>query len=353
MSADIDALMKDPLSATDDELNRLMADAHGEEAEQPEPKADGEDPKPSDEGAPKGEAAGEQTDTDTAGDPGEPTVDPKNATVLTRDGKHQIPYSVLETERDRAARAEQEAQAARQLADTERAQREVLERQLAELNEKAKAVTREAQGGKPDTTRDIAEIVSEEQLAAIREEAPELGAIFDSIVERIGSLQTENQRLEGIAQQSQEELQRDRAERARSAVEDAIGTNPKLVYTRSEKPEVFNEIVAIDDWVRAQPKFQRMSLPERFAKSVAMYEAAHGAIDVPGSARQDTPKPTDTAAKDSKPFVPNTLSDLPGGSLPPKSDAEAMAEMSAVDLQSKFMDMTPDQVDTVLARLSP
>lgn len=345
MSTDIEAVLKDPMQVSDADLAKMMAEASGEDpatVEAPEP--EGEDP-PEKEAQDAGETVAKQD---------EPPVEPDNAEVLTRDGKNRIPYSVLETERRRAREATQAAEAARQLVEQERGRREVLERQLAELGEKAKAAQAEAAGGKKDTTADVEQIISADELGAIREEAPELAAVLDRMIEQIQASKSEatqaRTRADEIEQQQQTEVQ----QRHAVMVDQAIGNNPKLVYTRSEKPDVFNAIVEVDDWFRQQPAARGLSLEERFTKSVAMYEAANGQIQLPGNAKPAAKTVSDAAAAaiaNAQGAVPNTLSDLPGGALPARSDAEALAALNATDLTAKMMEMPPDQIDKLLARL--
>lgn len=352
MSTDIEAALRDPLNVSEADLAKLIGEATGEETGAAEDLTGDEGDSPPEQGS---ETEGAQATGKPEGKQDEPAIDPANAEVLTRDGKHRIPYSVLEAERARAQEASRQAEAAQQLAQQEAAQRQVLERQLAELTQKAQSVQAEAAGGKKDTTADLEQIIKPDELDAIREEAPELAAVFDRLIDTVKSAQAQvaqaNERVTQIESERQQEVQ----QRHRTLVESAIGNNPKLVYTRAEKPEVFNAIVEVDDWVRQQPFARGMSLEDRFAKSVAMYEAAHGAIEVPGNAKPGPKTVSDAAAaaiaKASAP-VPNTLSDLPGGELPPKSDAEVVGAMNATDLTAKMMEMTPDQIDKLLARLS-
>lgn len=352
MSTDIDALLRNPMGTSDEALAKMMAEAHGEEANETTDDASGAEPM---DGGDTVQAT--QTADEPAQQPqGEPTpqgeAEPSNATVLTRDGKHQIPYSVLESERQRANRAAQEALAAQQLAQQERSQRELIERQLAELTARANAPTDAPKdGGKP-----VEDIISGDAIEAIREEAPELAAMFDQLVTKVRSLDADARASREAAERSQRELQEDRSRRAAEKVNEAIGNNPKLVYTRAEKPEVFNAIVEVDDWVRQQGWARDMTLDQRFAKSVAMYEAAHGQIDVPGHAKPEAPKQVSDAAaaaiaKASAAPVPNTLSDLPGGNLPPKSEAEAFGSLDAATMQARLMEMDPAQIDKLLARM--
>lgn len=341
----VDSLVHDPMSVSDDDLNRLMAesddgesagDDQDEQAEVPESEAKEE---------PKAEAKKDAEEPEPAKEP------EQQPSVLTRDGKNQIPYSVLESERRAAREAKQATVAAQQLADQERAQRQILERQIAELTS-AKATLDSGKAAKP-----VDQIIDADQIEALREDAPELAAVLSSLTERLKAQQAEIDANKQATERSQRELQDERSSRAQEQVERAIGNIPKLVYVRSENPEAFNAVVEIDDWARTQPAFKSMSLEERFTKSIAMYEAAHGVIDLPGSVAKPEPVKDVSAAaaaaiaKATRTTVPNTLSDMPGGSLPAKSDAETLGAMSAIDLQQKMLGMDDKAIEKLLASL--
>lgn len=340
----VDALLKDPLSASPEDLERMLSETDdGEEGTTDE--TVGEDVEAE---APEGDEAA----TPPAAEPEKEVPAP----VATRDGKNHIPYSVLETARRTASEARQAASAAQQLADQERAQRQVLERQLAELNAAKTALQEGAATAKP-----VEQIVAVDklaaQLAALREDgAPDLADMIETLAGQVKAAQDEARASKEAAERSQQQLQEDRARRVQEQVERAIGNVPKLVYVREEKPETFNAIVEIDDWARSQPAFKGLSLEARFAKSIAMYEAAHGVIELPGSAKPVVPDVSAAAAaaiaKASRATVPNTLSDIPGGELPAKSEAEALESMNALDLQQKILGMDDKAIDKLLASLS-
>lgn len=63
-------------------------------------------------------------------------------------------------------------------------------------------------------------------------------------------------------------------------VDAAINANAKLRYVRSHRPEVFNEIVEVDDFVRAHPRGRSLTLEDRFRRSVFIWEVMNGAAIV-------------------------------------------------------------------------
>jgi len=63
-------------------------------------------------------------------------------------------------------------------------------------------------------------------------------------------------------------------------VEAAISANAKLRYLRSHRPEIFNEIVEVDDFVRSHPRARSLTLEDRFRRSVFIWEVLNGAAIV-------------------------------------------------------------------------
>ena len=101
---------------------------------------------------------------------------------------------------------------------------------------------------------------------------------------------------------------------------------------------------------------------ERFDAAVRMYEAANGAIELPGQATKSAPaqQPADQAARVAQAVAkaqaeasgPSTLSDIPGGQPAAHSQGEAMLALSGSALTDHFMGLSPDELEAQLARLS-
>lgn len=339
MSTNIEAFLNDPMSVSEDEMNRLLAEQDGgdsspvpdEEVEaeaeaQVEAKQDGETG-----GAP---ATSETKPEAQPQDAKVEEIDPSKAEVLTKDGKHTIPYSVLESERGGRKAAEQRAQQLQQ-------QLEELQRQSRETP--AQIAAREAPA--------VDEVISDEQLNALKDEAPELAKLFEGLIGRISAANERAARAEEQARKVNDDLAARRMSEQEKMVEDAIGSNPKLLWARAEKPELYDKIVEVDDLFRQTTQAAGLSLSARLAKSVAMYEAANGPIEVPGFARAVT---SQIGVKDAAPQQrgPSTLSDLPGGSIPPRSEADALKDMDAVTLQNRMLEMSDKEMDKFLARLA-
>ena len=345
MSANIEAVLNNPLSISEADLDRLLAEQSGESV----PPADdvGQDDeateaKQGDETGGASAASEEAPSSEGKGSEVDPLegIDVSKAEVLTKDGKHTIPYSVLQRARDEAA-------AATQLAQQERQARAELEAKIAELQQRATETPQQAAArGAPA----VADVVDAESLEALREEAPQLA----EMIERLAAAAKASEERAAAAERTAQEAQQREQARARDAatrvVEDAIANSPKLLWTRSEKPEVYNRIVDFDNFLRASEEGRTMDLPTRLDRAIAMYEAVNGEIKVPGSAKP-VPKVTQQTSQPEL-RVPSTLSDLPGGSAPAKSDAEQIGDLSGADLTQMMMKMTEAEQQAFLARVA-
>lgn len=261
--------------------------------------------------------------------------------VLAKDGKHTIPYSVLERERETRIRAEA---------------------MVVELNAKMAADQHAAESGKGKGTRDLSEIVDEEVMAQLREESPQLA---DKIQKLVDLAKTQGEELKA-AQPARDQAAYESRVQHMVSVEDAIAANPTLYHVRQHDPATFTAIAQFDTMLQQQDQWKDKPLPERFGAALRMYEAANGAIEVPGTQQAkpnppaaqhqpaDTAKRVDEAVAKAKAAAsqtgPSTLSDIPGGSMAAPTQSDALQELSSAALTERFLDMSPEQIEAQLAR---
>lgn len=296
MTLSIDQAVADPLSADfdPDNLEQYAAQAQASDLVTP-PEALGEY---------EAEQTVEASEPVVAAEPEpeakvetpEPAAEP--AGVLTKDGKHVIPFEVLE--RERAARRQ-------------------LEEQVARLAK-----------GQPQAPVQQGESTPERQaLEQMHARLQQLEAERNAMVER--------------------------------QVQEAIDANPKLAYVQSLPDQAaYNTLVEIDALLRAKPEYAAVPMSQRFAKAVAMFEAAEGPINLPGAVAK--PAQDEAAAKAATEIVakaeraaaaPRTLSDIPGTAVPPREGPLAKFK-DATDTQilDTFMNLDdPKEIDRALARL--
>lgn len=339
----LDAVLRDPLSMTDDALAALVGGDDATTAAGQQSAADdaaanvaGAKPQGDTSGAAPGTGEGgaqhQGATQDAAGAQGE-------AVVQARDGKHVIPYQVLQQERERAIRAEQ---------------------MVRDLTTKLEQDQAAAQQGKATKSLDLDQIVDPQLLEQLREEAPDVARRMDNLIDLAKSLSEQVDAGRPAAEEA-EAARREQQVQALVTAEDTIVSIPKLAHLRTTAPAEFNEVAAIDAMLRAKPAWQDKPLAERFGAALRMYEAEHGAIELPDPATAAAGKqPADPAARVAEAIAkakveasgPSTLSDIPGGQPAATSEADAIAALSGSALTDRFMNMSPDEIEAQLARLS-
>ncbi len=273
--------------------------------------------------------------------------DTKVEGVLLKDGKHVAPYAVLEDARARA--------------NAERQAREDAEAKAKELQDE---LDRLKSGKSTDTAR--AEAISDElrqQIETLKDAAPEVGGVLDSLVKTVDSLTAQVRGFDEIKQR-QADTERAAQDDVNRQVQEAIDANPKLVYAQSRDKVTWNRIADQDAVLRADPAMRGLSFAERFAKAVTAVEAVHGEIKLPpefqtttnadsgkteaeakAKAEADAKAKAEADAKagtsqDAKARAeaelkkadeaaagkPFTLTDLPGGVAPQSADKELAAK---------------------------
>ena len=347
MSTDLEALLRDPLSVGGDDIMAAFEKAAGGDPDVVEPTdiiPDGtavqqpptasvtaDTPSSASAGAGDAAAPGQQQGTQAAADPDG---------VLMQDGKTVVGFGVLRGERERRMRAEMQAQ---------------------ELADKLAQLEAQAQTGAPTATRDTSQIISPEDLAVLREESPQIAAAFDAMIARTtdleGRISAASKPVE--AMQRDQELQRRMT--AEETVESAIAAVPKLAHLRTSDADAFNAVASIDGYLRGQPEWANKSMTERFETAVRMHEAQAGVITVPGAQATPVAAPVvNPAARvaaaiaqaNAAPPALSTLSDIPGGHLPPQNDLEVADQMSSAALTNQLMSMTPEQQADFLAKFA-
>lgn len=304
----------DELPSDPDAIEALMAQLAGEapQAEQSEPSAtDGasEAEEADTAGEPQGEAR--QEEADEAGQD-------EQAPVLSRDGKHAIPYSVLQTEREKRRAAEQAMKA--------------LEQRLAA----AEAGTQQ-QGEAKDSAAN---------LDAMAEDFPAVKALLEH-----------TRKLESKLSQVTQRIEQDdaiRADQEAARVRAAVDANPVLLHWEHNDPERWQAAVEADQRLQDSPAHRQLTLEQRLERAVQIVDAFYGPdASAPTPPPQPAARPAKPAAAQhpDKPFKPRTLSDIPGGAVPAADPMEEFATLSVEKLGAQMAGMTPDQINALLARL--
>jgi hypothetical protein len=260
--------------------------------------------------------------------------------IATKDGKHVIPYSVLKSERDRAARAEQVAREAQEKVAALEAQVE------AAANPRAKP------GGNAHTTQAEPEL-SDDDLEALKEDFP---SVYKAVVASMSVAKALEAKLKPM-EDSVREQEQARERTVTDQVQEAVDATPKLAHIAATDPEAFELAKQFDKTLRGQKAWQGKPLTDRFAKVVELVEQANGGIKLPAQQKsaeelkKEAQAVAAAAAKTTKTNVPTSLSEFPVGDPPVKDEAEAVENMTSLQLAEKMGRMTPDQLEAYMRNL--
>lgn len=296
----------------------------------------------------------EQGDTNASATPGadgkpaEAKTEPAQSAepvkeVLAQDGKHTIPYSVLERERNRAIQAEATA---------------------AALAEEVKQL----QAGKKPDAESATEALSEEDLAQLDQDLPGVAKVIRAQMNMIEQLTGSVKSIK-----AGQDVQERSAEQQRvDAEEAAIAANPELVALRTamasdtKAAARWNTVVDAYSALSNDPDLVGLPTADLINRAAQGVKTLYGGNLLPAgttAAPAASPAtPTDAAlkakadaalaaAEKSGTAVPHSLGDIPGGSAPATDEAAAMLGKSGAQLTAEFMTMTPDQIEAKLNRL--
>ena len=266
--------------------------------------------------------------------------------VATKDGKHVIPYSVLKSERDRAARAEQIAREAQE-------RLEALQAQLAAGSQGAN----NGEGARTNQQQPAVSDLSTEDLQTLQEDFP---TVYKAVMASMAAAKALEAKLAPV-EESVRNAEADQARSAQETVQDAIDSVPKLAHIQANNAEAFELAKQFDATLRTQSAWADKPLSERFSKVMEMVESTIGPIEIPGSQKATSQNVGDLkkaamakaeqVAKSNRSNVPTSLSEFPAGQHAAQDEQEAAEQMTALQLAEKFSTMTPDQMDAYFRNL--
>lgn len=254
-------------------------------------------------------AAAEEGDTSSEGN------EDGDRVVLSKDGKHTIPYEVLENQRKRAQALEAENQQLKAIA----AERDKLQ---AALDKNGIQLTAEEVEGKTD-----------DELAELMEDFPAIGKVFAKYSNRINELEGR------LAEKAQPETN------AKNEVMTAFESIPELASWKEGDQDRLDYAIARDAELMSDPIWQAKPVRERFQEAVRRTQSAFG--DKVSQPAQQQKQQKQAAKPDG---LPNSPSDL-GTSVretSTKGTPEYYASLSQSELQREMASMTPDAIDKLL-----
>ena len=268
--------------------------------------------------------------------PIEKVVTPETGDILSRDGKHLIPFSILGASREQTAReilARQDAEA-RALASAEKSRE--LQEQLNALQSGTSTAAEAKQA-----VQGIIDGATMEQLDAIREDFPKFADLLEAQIKATSKLEEQLSRVT----QGEKNRAVTAEEKASRESQDLIDANPKLSHLQSTDPEGWEAAVALDDQFKMNPKLAALTIEERFNRVVGAYEAAHGVIGAPATLQRTEPKVTP------KQNVPLSMGAIPGGTAPAVDEVAGLSSMGGTQAMSHFDGMTKEQIEAQLDRI--
>ncbi|MBL3825160.1 MULTISPECIES: hypothetical protein [unclassified Marinobacter] len=255
--------------------------------------------------------------------------------VKTRDGKHEIPYSVLERERQKNL-------------DLQR-QLDEVKRQQQESREKAPETKDDQNAGQSADKDDF-------DLEAFREEFGDEAAEAErKRRQKYADMEKRQAQLEKEIEDNRKwrEQQEAKAKQTvESEITEAIDSIPELRDWRDKEDPMWDAAVALDNRLMNDPEFADLPYRDRFVKVVERltgrtlsdkktdHKSAEAALDKTLAEQERT---------GGKP--PSSLSDIPGGHAADQSEQDTLERMTTAQLERKFESMTPEQQSEYLARL--
>lgn len=278
----------------------------------------------------------EKTETQAAKpNPAETEAEPDG--IASRDGKHIIPFSALQAERQAKAAAQQRAAE--------------LEERIKELEEQGKSGASVKSGAAP---ADQADTLSDEEREFLKTEFPAQYKVIQALENKVNALEG---KVNPVVEKSQTQEQIEKMT-VQQQVDDALDQTPKLRHIMSTDPQLAIMAKQFDNGLRASTEWQGKPLAERFAKVVEMIELSNGAIKIPGQVEKPSRTPEQLkkeaeqvaaqSAKQSKTSVPTSLSEFSGGEHAAADEFEAIENMSITQLAS----LSPKQMEAYLNKFS-
>ncbi|EBC2121942.1 hypothetical protein CWD08_21395 [Salmonella enterica] len=251
--------------------------------------------------------------------------------ILARDGKHVIPYDVLEAERAEKQRLTQR-----------------YEQQLAEEQRKIDLLTSQIKqaGMTPDPLPEQARI-SDEQIARIKEDFPEVANVLTLMARKYDYLQSQVQR---------EQPQREGEERDSTAVTAALNATPDLAEWQQSDPDRFALAVHLDEKLQTDPAWKDKTLTERFAEVARRTRAAYGETLSDPVVEQDKNREVLAAAADkvakadAAAALPDSPSDVGNTAAAPQDKFERLLGASYAEAEELMSTMSDEDINAALQR---
>lgn len=265
--------------------------------------------------------------------------------VESRDGKHRIPYKVLENERRTNARLNSELAAA---------QAQIEQLRKGQVAGEARSTQAEAEEHNDAADKAAAGALTDEDFAALEESFP---AALVTALKKINGIAVESRSVVREIETEAERAEAADKHAAGQSVQDIIDRDPVLTEIQQDE-EKWQEAVQLDDALMKSKRWAGKSVTERFAevKRLMGYEPdpAQPSRTEPTAEEQAAEKIRQAGIKQQKQHEQGrafTHSDLPGGNPPPQSERDSVANMDIHSLGRRVEGMNQAQLDRFLASI--
>lgn len=255
------------------------------------------------------------------------------AVVLSKDGKHTIPYSELADARERAAQLERENAVLREK------QQPSQEEQAA-----AKAAEKLAAAPEPVNLDDLEGQYQDALLEGDRAKATEIRRNINAEIQR---------QAEAAAQKR---IADDQAAQAAKAAQDAIqATAAKAIesypFLDHKSPNANQQAITdVRVWTKHLVE-EGMAPAQALDEAVKRFAPIYAPAKSQGTTEADAAKKAAEAIAAAKSGVPASLSAIPAGTPSPHDEATALLNMDGHALTNKFVGKTPEQIEALINKV--
>ncbi|HGV9180767.1 TPA: hypothetical protein ACNO4K_004572 [Salmonella enterica subsp. enterica serovar Newport] len=189
--------------------------------------------------------------------------------------------------------------------------------------------------------------ISDEQIARIREDFPEVANALTLMARKYDYLQSQVQR---------EQPQREAEERDNTAVTAALNATPDLVEWQQSDPDRFALAVHLDEKLQTDPAWKDKPLTERFAEVARRTRAAYGEAPSDPVVEQDKNQKVlavaaDKVAKaDAATALPDSPSDVGNTAAAPQDKFEQLLGASYAEAAELMSTMSDDDINAALQK---
>jgi hypothetical protein len=234
--------------------------------------------------------------------------------VLTRDGKHVIPFEVLDQ--------------ARKTAQTEAQRRAELEKSNQALLAQIEALQKGAQtAADTPTTKGF----TKDRIEAAREDFPEMAALMEGQNELLAKLEAAQKAAAPVVQQPAQ------ANEAETTIQNLIDARPLLARWQASGGVLWSEAIRVDDQLKNDPAWASKSVSERFEEAERRVAAQIG-VEIPTQKKAEPPAVQPQKTQVSVKPAPNpSLTDFNGAS--PVQGENPLANLPVGKAVDKAMSM--------------